>query len=162
MTRVTGVISVTAVALLLTLTTGCAPQGGAGTGEQTSSPSATTGATPSDAASPAMTPTEPPPPPLPTPEPDESVIFVTYGAEAGSVYASGIVPDRVDESGTCTLSARSGGDTRTGELEAGPTPTTMNCGEISISVPAGDWDLSLTYTSGSYTGHSGKVTVTVP
>ena len=162
MTRVTGVISVTAAALLLTLTVGCAPQAGNGPGAQTSSPPATTGPTPSGGASPSATPTEPPPPPLPTPAPDESVIFVTYGAGSGSVYASGIVPDRVDDSGVCTLSAQSRGDTRTGELEAGPTPTTMNCGEISISVPAGDWDLSLTYTSGSYTGHSGKVTVTVP
>lgn len=109
-----------------------------------------------------MTPTEPPPAPLPTPEPDESVIFVTYGAEQGVVYASGIVPDRVDESGVCTLSAESNGDKRSADLEAGPTPTTMNCGEIRIPVPPGDWSLRLTYTSGSYSGFSGKVTVTVP
>lgn len=163
MIRVTGVVGVTAVALLLTLTVGCAPQADDEPGAHTSTNPSASGLTPSSGeANPSVTPTEPPPPPLPTPAPDESVIFVTYGAEARSVYASGIVPDRVDESGVCTLIAQASGDTRTAELEAGPTPTAMNCGEISISVPAGDWDLELTYTSGTYTGHSGRVTVTVP
>jgi hypothetical protein len=112
--------------------------------------------------SPSSTPTEPPPAPLPTPSPDDSVIFVTYGVDGGSVFASGIVPGRVDDSGLCTLTATSGGESHSADLEAGPTPTTMNCGEIRVPVPAGDWDLSISYSSGGFTGHSGKVTVTVP
>ena len=162
MTRVTNVIGVAFLALLVTLTAGCAPQEDSEPGVGTQTTPATSTVTPSDALNPSPTPTEPPPAPLPTPSADESVIFVTYGAETGLVYASGIVPDRVDESGTCTLSATSAGDTRSADLEAGPTPTTMNCGEMRLSVPAGDWSLRITYTAGGYTGHSGKVTVTVP
>jgi hypothetical protein len=156
------VIGVASLALLITLTVGCAAQTGnvPGTGSSTSPVEHTTSA-PGD-MSPSSSPTEPPPAPLPTPSPDESVIFVTYGVDGNSVYASGIVPDRVDQSGTCTLTATAGGDTLSADLEAGPTPTTMNCGEIRVSVPAGEWNIRITYTSGTYTGHSGEVTVTVP
>ncbi len=90
------------------------------------------------------------------------MILATYGAEAGAVYASGIVPERVDAEGVCTLTARSAGDTRSADLDAAPSPAAMNCGEIRITVPAGAWDLSLTYASGDVSGSSETVTVTVP
>jgi hypothetical protein len=135
------------LALSVMLLAGCVPEP-AGEAADTGSP--TPGTVGEDMA------------PLPTPAPDESVVIATYGAGTGSVFASGIVPDRSNEEGTCTLVATAGGDERSADLEAGPTPAAMNCGEITVDVPSGEWTLRLDYSSGDFVGHSGTVTVTVP
>lgn len=88
-------------------------------------------------------------------------MLTTYGGDGGSVYGSAIVPERVDASGQCTLTAKSGSLTRTAVLDAAPSPTAMNCGEIRIAVPAGEWSVSMQYASGGVTGSSETVMVTV-
>lgn len=87
---------------------------------------------------------------------------VNYGFSSDGVYASGLVTGVTEDTGTCTLTATSGSSTASGTIEAAPSASAMNCGRISVAVPAGDWTLSLSYSSATSQGTSETVTVHRP
>jgi len=91
-----------------------------------------------------------------------TVTVVNYGFSSDGVYASGLVTGVTEDTGTCTLTATSGSSTASGTIEAAPSASAMNCGRISVAVPAGDWTLSLSYSSATSQGTSETVTVHRP
>lgn len=93
---------------------------------------------------------------------DAGLVLVTYGGDEGGVYASGIVPDLVEATAVCTLTAMRDGDVRTASIDAAPSTSSMNCGTIRINVPSGKWTVELMYESTDQSHASGPVAVTVP
>lgn len=91
-----------------------------------------------------------------------TVTVVNYGFSSDGVYASGLVTGVTEDTGTCTLTATSGSSIASGTIEAAPSASAMNCGRISVAVPAGDWTLSLSYSSATSQGTSQTVTVHRP
>lgn len=155
-------IGVSTMVFLAALLTGCVPEGA-----RTPGPTATIdlGGVGIPSTAPSSEPTTTSSAAAPTPvrtSGNINVVLATYGVNGQSVYASGIIPERADQSGMCTLTATSGNLTRSAVLDAAPSPAAMNCGQISVAVPAGKWSLSLQYSSGDASGASDSVTVTVP
>ena len=150
------------------LITGCAAEVG---GKSMPTPLRSAGSGIENTAEPMVTGTIPEAAPIATRTPapastqelgDAGLVLVTYGAEEGNVFASGIVPDLVEASAKCTLTAKSGDDVRQASIDAAPATSSMNCGMIRISVPSGEWTLELAYTSEGYSGKSGPVRVVAP
>lgn len=123
-----------------------------------------TTASPQSGADPQTpTPSAPPEGPTPIASPaGRSVAIVTSGVDPEGVYASGIVPEVVETVGRCILTAASGTDIRTVEMDAAASTSAMNCGVMHIPVPSGAWELTLAYSSDATSALSEPVTVTVP
>lgn len=91
-----------------------------------------------------------------------SVVLVTFGPEEGGLYASALVPDVIEASGMCTLTATNGSQILTAEIQAVAATTSMNCGFTHIDAGSGDWTITMTYESVDSTGTSETEQVGVP
>ncbi|MEN2738048.1 hypothetical protein ABCS02_09670 [Microbacterium sp. X-17] len=113
---------------------------------------------------PSPEPSTPLPVPSGTPGPSATpvdVVLVSYGNDGTTVYASGLVPQLAEESGTCTLTATDGATEKSASIAAVSAATSVNCGRIRIDVTPGTWTLTLSYASTSHSGRSAPTTVTV-
>lgn len=164
MSGATARLTALSLVLVTALLSGCAPASRIGpkASSAPASPTASTGSE-TDATAPSASPSGTQGEPSPTNSPpNSSVVLVTFGADADGVYASGIVPEVVESGGRCVLTATTGDDSRTGELDAAPSTSAMNCGVIHIPVPSGAWELTLSYTSNETSASSESTSVIVP
>ncbi len=135
--------------------------------------SALPSATPTNPA-PSSTPTEgskgpqDSPAPAPSEEASDGRISVTpsftsWGSDASGLFAATVLPSIVVEDGTCTLTAISGGTTVSGTAapERGAADSYCSVTIPAASVSAGEWQVSMSFSSGRYVGTSDTMTVGV-
>lgn len=129
-------------------------------------PSASESRTPDESAPPTASPAATDvvaPEPTPDGSGTTAVTIVNWGAEGGTVHASGLVTGDTAQGGTCTLTATSAsGQKLDSSIPAQSTPSAINCGVIEIPVPAGTWSLVLGYRSSGADARSEPVEVSVP
>lgn len=167
--RAAGVVGAAAVALACVLTS-CDSSGERATSEASTSsgPSPVYGAPQS-----GPIPTDAPPsvatdPPSEASKESEATLQVTsagYDTSAGAVVVRALLPERVEEDGTCTLTLTSGGAKATGSRPAVPDAQSTSCGAISVpaaELDSGRWEAVVTYTSPRTQAASDPVDVDVP
>lgn len=104
----------------------------------------------------------------PAPQPEPVALALTYSGwdpAARAIVAGGLVPDRVESGGVCTLTLSRDEVVLLGETEAVPDATATSCGELRIAderLSSGWWQAVLRYTSPTSTGESQVREVMVP
>ncbi|WP_104524841.1 hypothetical protein [Blastococcus atacamensis] len=100
-------------------------------------------------------------------QPRSADVALTYSGwdPAGAVVVGGVVLDRVEQGGRCTLVLSRGGVVLEGSGEATPDATTTACGELRVSGPeltSGPWQAVVRYSSATSAGESSAGEVMVP
>lgn len=164
-----------AAAVVTTLVAGlalaaCATSPGTGESPHPESPSSTPALSPSGTTSPSPSHSGSAPSASPSNSPtsstdDVSVVIITLDVASGQVEVSGMVPELVEESGTCTAEIRRGDDVRVVSGSAMPARESTYCELLTFPLSElgpGDWQVSLSYESTSHRGSSAVASVTVP
>ena len=87
-----------------------------------------------------------------------------WNPESQSFELSAIVTARIDDAGSCSVTATLGATTVTVESPAVVDASTMLCGNISVAAPGaqtGEWQLVVTYTADGFSAESEPVMVEV-
>lgn len=94
-----------------------------------------------------------------------SIVFITLDVVGDRVEASGMLPEVVEEGGTCTLTLRQGSQLRTVEGDTAAGPQSTYCSLLTVptaELASGDWAATLSYASAARSGTSAASTVSVP
>jgi len=166
------IASYSGVMLAAVVLAGCATAvpGAVSTGSPSPEPSETS------SVSPTTGPTaEPADSATPVPEPSASigtdggtgtsVVFITLDVVGDKIEASGMLPEVVEEGGSCTLTLTRGSVTRTVEGDTATGRESTFCSLLTVptsELAPGDWTAVLTYSSAAHSGASPASTVSVP
>lgn len=165
------IASYSGVLIAAVVLAGCATgmPGAINTGSPTPKPSEVTSVAPTFEPTP-----EPTDSASPVPEPSASigtdggtgtsVVFITLDVVGDRVEASGMLPEVVEEGGSCTLTLTMGSATRTvgGGTATGPESTFCSLLTVPTSeLAAGEWTAVLSYSSAAHSGASPASTVNV-
>lgn len=92
----------------------------------------------------------------PTPNNIANVVIVDANQYQDEVEVRAFVGNRIDTDGTCTITIAKGMTTVTRTKKATADATTTQCGSVDIPrsefAEGGQWDVTVTYTSGGATG----------
>ena len=97
-------------------------------------------------------------------KPSVFVPGASWNAESQSFELSAIVTARIDDAGSCSVTATLGTTTVTAESPAVVDASTMLCGNISVAAPgaqSGEWQLVVTYSADGFSAESEPVMVEV-
>ena len=97
-------------------------------------------------------------------KPSVFVPGATWNPESQSFELSAIVTARIDDAGSCTVTATLGAATVSAESPAVVDASTMLCGNIAVAAPgaqAGAWEVVVTYTADGFSAESEPVMVEV-
>lgn len=152
-------LSCAVLALSITLV-GCAPEAGseaadAGTGSPAAAPQELQTATPLPSAEASDSPSEQ------SGVTRVQVVLTTFGGDSEGVYASALIPNIVENGGSCVLEASNGDQVLTAGVSAVAATEATNCGLIRIPAHSGTWRLVLTYSSLTSQGVSDAEEVSV-
>ena len=156
------------VAVAVALLSGCATRAGLGTtGTLTPGPSSEVTPEPDATATATAepTPTASSDVGVPAEGQGTKVVVITLDVVNGTLEASGMLPDVVEEGGECTLTLTKGTEVRTvrGLTAVGPESTYCSLLTIPASqLSGGQWEARLAYRSAAHEGVSAVAKVTVP
>ena len=97
-------------------------------------------------------------------KPSVFVPGASWNPESQSFGLSAIVTARIDDAGSCSVTATLGATTVSAESPAVVDASTMLCGNITVAAPgaqAGEWELVVTYTADGFSAESEPVMVEV-
>ncbi|HVW99145.1 MAG TPA: hypothetical protein VHA52_01680 [Candidatus Babeliaceae bacterium] len=94
-----------------------------------------------------------------------TVTITNYNPDnSGNLTVNGFASGVVEDSGTCTLTLKNGGDTITKSRPAFTNATNMSCGQSSVplsSLHSGTWQATLSYSSKTSVGASPVTSIQV-
>ena len=97
-------------------------------------------------------------------KPSVFVPGASWNPQSQSFELSAIVTARIDDAGSCSVTATLGATTVTAESPAVVDASTMLCGNISVAAPGaqtGQWQLVVTYSADGFSAESEPVMVEV-
>ena len=95
-------------------------------------------------------------------QPDVAVSVIRASGDGGAITVAAQVNGLVEDGGACILTATSGAQSLTASSEASADTQSTICGALAISsVAAGDWSVTVAYSSPQHYGISAPMDVKV-